>query len=111
MNITLTAEKAPLVIGEDGVVRVEGSRVTLDTVVGAFNSGASAEEIAEQYPTVSLADVYAIISYYLHRQDEVHAYLSERRQFAEGVRRENEKRSDMRGVRQRLLTRRNADCD
>ncbi|MEP0758427.1 DUF433 domain-containing protein [Trichocoleus sp. DQ-A2] len=41
-----------------------GTRVTLDTVVAAFNSGATAEEIVFQYPSLQLANIYAVISYY-----------------------------------------------
>ena len=38
---------------------------SLDTVVGAFCDGATAEEIAEEYPALSLARVYATVAYYL----------------------------------------------
>ena len=62
-----------------GVLRVGNTRVTLDTIVGAFERGATAEEIAQQFTAVSLADVYGAISYYLHRQTEVNTYLQQRR--------------------------------
>jgi hypothetical protein len=32
---------------ENGVVRVAGTRVTLDTLIAAFNTGATSEEIAQ----------------------------------------------------------------
>ncbi|MGH3943304.1 MAG: DUF433 domain-containing protein [Pseudonocardiaceae bacterium] len=82
------------------------SRVTLDVVVGAFREGATAEEIVHQYPTLDLADVYAVISYYLRHQGEVKAYLSCRRDEAATVRRQNETRVDPSGIRERLLARR-----
>ena len=41
-----------------GASRVRGTRVTLDTIVTAFHAGAAAEEIAQKFPTVALADVY-----------------------------------------------------
>jgi uncharacterized protein (DUF433 family) len=66
MPIQVAAQLVPLVVGEDGVVRVRGTRVTLDTLVDAHRSGATADEIAQQYPTVGLADVYAIVAFYLH---------------------------------------------
>ena len=50
MSLTLTAPALPLATDADGVIRVAGTRVTLDTVWSAFESGASAEEIVEQYP-------------------------------------------------------------
>jgi uncharacterized protein (DUF433 family) len=101
-----TVEAMPLELDSDGVMRVGGTRVTLDTLVAAFNEGATAEEIAQQYPTLQLADIYAVIGYYLRRRDEVESYLSKRRELAEAVRRENEARFNPVGVRERLLARR-----
>jgi uncharacterized protein (DUF433 family) len=89
----------------DGVARVGGTRVTLDTVVYAFNQGATAEEIVQQYSALKLADVYGAITYYLHFKAEVDAYLEQRRQQADRVRRENEARFDAAGIRERLLAR------
>lgn len=51
MTTTVTV---PLTIGEDGVIRIGKTRVTLDTVVYAFQDGATAEEIASQYPSLDL---------------------------------------------------------
>jgi hypothetical protein len=79
--------------------------VTLDSVVMAFSEGATAEEIAQRYPTLDLADIYSVIGYYLRRRREVDAYLQTRWDFAEAVRRENESRHDPSGVRERLLAR------
>jgi uncharacterized protein (DUF433 family) len=96
----------PLRLDDTGVVRVGGTRVTLDTVVTAFQEGATAEEIAQQYP-LELPHVYAVISFYLTRRPEVDAYLTQRRALAQDVRRENESRFDSRGIRERLMARRN----
>jgi uncharacterized protein (DUF433 family) len=90
----------------DGVIRVGGTRVTLDTVVAAYRDGATAEEISRQYPSLELVDVYAAIVYYLRRRSEVEAYLSEREARAAMIRRDNESRFDPAGVRERLLARR-----
>jgi len=97
----------PLTLSKDGVARVGGTRVTLDTVVRAFARGATAEEIAQQYPSLSLPDVYAIISYYLQNRDEVDKYLEKRRKDAQAVKRDNQKRFDQHGIRERLLARKN----
>ena len=99
-------EVVPLRADADGVLRVGKTRVTLDTVVAAFSDGATAEEIAQRYPSLDLADVYQVIGYYLRRPTEVEAYLRRRRAKAARVRRENEARFDPRGVRDRLLARR-----
>ena len=93
----------PLTLSKDGVARIAGTRVTLDTIVGAFTRGATAEEITQQYPSLSLSDVYAIISYYLQNRDEVDKYLAKRRKHAQTVKWENQKRLDPHGIRERLL--------
>lgn len=106
MSLSIAVEPLPLNRDVDGVVRVGGTRVTLDTLVEAFHEGLTAEEIAQQYPTLALADIYAVIGYYLRRQSEVEAYLEERRRKARAVRERNEARTDPRGIRERLLARR-----
>ena len=98
-------EIIPLSTDNDGVIRVGNTRVTLDTIVAAFKEGATAEEIAYQYPTVPLADIYSVIGYYLHQKKEVDAYLKRREKFAEEVRRQNEAKFDATGIRERLLAR------
>src|SRR5438552_1344756 len=103
---TLNAKAPPLRMDADGVVRVGGTRVTLDTVVWEYENGASAEEVVLHYPTLDLADAYAVFSYYLQNCAEVDVYLAERRKQAEEVRRENERRFPPNGVRERLLARR-----
>lgn len=90
----------------DGVLRVSGTRVTLDTIVAAFEEGATPEEIAQQYPSLNLADVYAVIGYYLQNQSALQQYLSERQRQADSIRRQNEARFNPQGVRERLLARR-----
>lgn len=100
-----TTETLPLTADADGVLRIAGTRVTMDTVVAAFHEGATAEEIAQQYPTVTLGDIYATIGYYLRHRSQVDQYLSQRQEQARRVRQENEARFDPAGVRERLLAR------
>jgi len=106
MALSIAAEPAPLAPDNDGVVRVGGTRVTLDTIVAAFNEGATADEIASQYSSLTLGDVYAVLGNYLNHRDEVDAYLRERAEYATQVRWRNERRFDPAGVRERLLARR-----
>jgi hypothetical protein len=80
--------------------------VTLDTVVGAFRGGSTAEEIQSQYSTLALGDIYAIIAFYLGHQIEVDAYLRERGAERGRIRAEIEARFPPDGVRERLLARR-----
>jgi uncharacterized protein (DUF433 family) len=107
-NLAIVAEPMPLATDKHGVVRVGGTRVTLDSVIYAFKEGSTAEEIVQGFPSLSLADVYAVIAYYLRHQADVEAYLEEQERQAEEVRRKDEARFDQRGLRERLLARRNA---
>ena len=105
MSLEISNDPAPLVTDGDGVVRVGGTRVRLDTVVYAFNQGASAEEILQQYTSLALSDIYATISYYLQHRGSVDAYLQQRQLEHDNVRKLNESRSDPAGLRERLLRR------
>lgn len=104
MSSLPATEPVPLHRDAHGVLRVGGTRVTLDTVVAAFETGASPEEIADDYP-LRLDDVYAVITYYLRHQDELRTYLEDRCRYAAAVRRENQERFDHRGLRDKLLAR------
>jgi len=106
MSISFPVEAPPLTTDADGVVRVGGTRVTFDTVIAAFSAGATPEEIAQQFPSLSLADVYQVIGFYLHRPSEVQEYLQQRKLQSDAVRAENERRFDPAGIRARLLARR-----
>ena len=106
MSLAISAEPAPLTVNLDGVVRVGGTRVTLDTVIFVFKQGATAEEIVYRYPSLKLGDVYASIAFYLNHQEDVEAYLKQRQQQAQEIRQMNEARFDPQGLRDRLLARR-----
>ena len=108
MSLAIKSSPAPLARDVDGVVRVGGTRVALDVVVGAFTDGASAEEISSQYPSLTLADTYAVIAYYLRHRTEIDEYVATRASHAAAVRSETERRFDPKGVRNRLLARQSA---
>jgi len=106
MVLMIEIQAVPLVVDEGGVARIGNTRVTLDTVIAAFSEGATPEEIAQQYPTLSLPDVYSVIGYYLRQRTEVEKYLRQRQKQAQSVRKRNELRFDPHGVRDRLMARR-----
>lgn len=87
---------------------VQGTRVPVETVVHAFRDGATAEEIAQRYSSLSLADVYQVIGYYLRHRAEMDAYVVERDQSQDEAKRVNESRWPADGVRERLMARRRA---
>jgi hypothetical protein len=81
--------------------------VTLDLIVREFEDGASPEELADNYPTLELADVYAVIAYCLRHKEQVDEYLRTRRTDAERLRQEIEGTQPDRGaLREKLLARR-----
>ncbi len=105
MAFAIAAEPVPLEFTADGVLRVGKTRVTLDTLVAVFQQEATAEEIVYRYPSLNLADVYSVIAFYLNHSQEVEAYLQQRQQHAQEVRKMNEARFDPQGLRDRLLVR------
>lgn len=109
MSFAAAPLMVPLELADDGVVRIGGTRVTLDTLMAAYQEGFGAEEIVQQYPTLKLADVYSVLGYVLGHAEEVDNYLEKRRAIGLGVRRENELRFPAAGVRDRLLARKKAE--
>ena len=105
IELTLT-QTTPLIQEADGTVRITGSRVTLDTVVGAFQKGATAEQIHDSSPSLSLAQIYAAIACYLDHEADVETYLRERRSEGESIKHEIESQQDTAGFRARIRARR-----
>lgn len=103
LNMT---QAVPLTRGADGILRITGSRVTLDAIVHQFKAGATAEQIQEDFPSVALRDIYSVIAHYLQQASAVEDYLREQTQAADGTRRELEVRLDTGGLRERLRQRR-----
>ena len=102
MSLMISTE-SPRLTTAAGVIRGGVTRVSLDSVVFAFLDGSTPEEIAQQYPTLNLADVYGAVTYYLNHRDEVTAYLRDRQTQREQIRKEVEGRFDPTGLRDRLL--------
>jgi len=96
----------PLRADRDGVVRVGTTRVTLETVVGAFDDGLGPEEIVQQYPTLEVSEVYAVISYYLQRRPAVQAYTARREAVASDNRATAHSDPRVAALRARLLAHR-----
>lgn len=78
MSFTAQAEAPPLREDTDGALRVGQSRVLLELVIHAFDSGASPESIVNSYPSLSLADVYSVIAYHLRHPGAFAPYLERR---------------------------------
>jgi len=61
----------------EGAYRIAGTRVSLDSIVYRFREGLSAESIAENFPALTLEQVYGAIAFYLANQAQVNQYLRE----------------------------------
>lgn len=106
MPFTVRTDPVPLRTDEHGVIRVGDSQVLLDIVIREFNNGADPEGIAHGYPTLELANIYAVIAYYLRHRKEVDEYLQNRREEAERLRKEIEAKQPGRAeLRAKLLAR------
>lgn len=95
-------EEIPLNQDHAGTIRVKGSRVTLDTIVGRMQVGDTPEEIHEGFPTVTLTQINTILDWYLNNQAEADEYLQEGEAEAERIRREIESRPDYIALSEKL---------
>ncbi len=106
MSLVLESTPLPLSTDTTGVIRVGNTRVTLETVIGAFKNGATAEQIAQDYPVLDLVDIYAVIAFYLYQPEAVDTYIADQLKEGQQLRAQMEARFDPQGIRERLLARR-----
>jgi len=97
----------PLRIVEGGAVRIGKSRITLALIVEEYESGMTPEDMVRAYDTLDLADVYAVIAYYLQHRDAVREYMKRRDEKAQALRADIEARQP-RITLEELLARRAA---
>jgi uncharacterized protein (DUF433 family) len=91
-----------------GALRVGKSRVLLELLVRAFEDGLTPEAIVGRYSTLTLAETYAAIAYYLGHRDEVNRYMAGREVLAEEVHQRIEgHQGDLAEMRARLKSQRN----
>lgn len=105
MALVLESLHLPLVTLDNGEVRVEGSRVPLQYLVYEYRQGATAEDIATRYPSLRLADIHAVLSYYLAHQAEVDQYVQQREALAQETRWQVEQKFPQQDLRAQLLAR------
>jgi uncharacterized protein (DUF433 family) len=60
--IKVDTEAIPIIEDGDGVLRIGATRVSLDSVISAFDLGSTPEQIVHSYDTLKLDDVYAVIT-------------------------------------------------
>ena len=68
--------------------RIAGHRIRVqDVAIWHEKLGMSPDEILDNYPTITLADVYAALAYYWDHRDEVERAIAEEHAFVEEFRR------------------------
>jgi len=85
-GLPVHADRPPLRMDEGGAVRIGNSRVSLDLLVEQYENGMMPEDMVRAYDSLALADVHAVIAYYLRHREEVRAYLTRRAEEAEALR-------------------------
>lgn len=95
-------DSVPLTQWDDGSIRVIGSRVTLDVLVHRFQMGDTFEELHEGFPSVSLEQINAIISWYLDDNAEAAEYIREREAEEEKILQELRSRPESIAFREKL---------
>lgn len=105
----------PLVVTEEGTIRVKGSRVSLDSIIHHFKLGATAEQIVQSFPSLSLGDVYSTIAYYLTHRQQIEEYLQQQETEADALQEQLESSPSYQGeiaeLRSRMLARWSAAQD
>jgi uncharacterized protein (DUF433 family) len=66
--------RSPHVCG--GRLRINGTRMTVNQLVVWYKQGYTPEEIADQYPHLTLAQVYTALAYYHANREELEAELA-----------------------------------
>lgn len=68
---------------EPDIIRLKGHRIFLEHVLERWLKGYSPEHIVHDLPTLTLEEVYAAITYYLHNKTAIDAYLERAQQLGE----------------------------
>ena len=89
---------------DEEAIRITGTRVGIETLLRDYQEGSSPEEIVLHYPTLSLEQVYATITYYLANREKLHLYLNQVRRRQEEAWQEEQRHPSefVRVLRERL---------
>lgn len=76
-------------LGPD-TIRLKGHRLGIEDILELYDAGYSAEQIALEFPGLSLEQIHATITYYWHNKKEIEAYLSRLEKLVEASMRKEE---------------------
>lgn len=102
---TFQVTSPPFCRDEAGGIRIGSSRVTLDSILNSYQQGSTPEEIAIQFSTLRLEDIYSAIAYYLNHRQEIDRYLEQRNQQAQQIRQQLTQKHNLVNLREHLLER------
>ena len=71
---------------QNGTPIIESTRIRVDLVAQAFQEGMTAEQIATDYPPLTLGQIYSALAYYYDHQDEMDRKVAEDERFVEEMR-------------------------
>ncbi len=105
--MTETIETISLTKTDDGTIRIGKTRVALESLIHHFSLGATAEEIAQKFPALTLAEIYGVISYFLSNAEEVAKYVLQQEAESDSIQIEveNKYQSKTKELRERILAR------
>lgn len=84
---TITTDYAYIVMGEDGVPRIEGTTTkVIEVVMDQKVFGWTAEEIYLQHDYLTLSQIYSALAYYWDHKDELDADMERRQREVEEIR-------------------------
>ena len=88
--------------------KIKGTRLGIETVLDDYLGGAGPEEVAARYRTLTLEQVYATITYYLHKHEEIDRYLERWWAYTEAAWQEQQRSPPefVRGLRERIQRKR-----
>ena len=66
----------PYIKFENGGYWIIDTRISLDSIVYAFQQGLSPESIVQSYPLLTLEKVYGALTFYLANRAEIDTYLA-----------------------------------
>jgi len=108
-SLTIHPDEIPLRLDPDGSVHVGSSRVLFAVLLNAHRDwGWSAEQLADEFPSITLAEAHAALAYYLNHRAEVEAFLKAWNAAGERSRDAAEARPEYQSLRARLVAAREA---
>jgi uncharacterized protein (DUF433 family) len=94
MSATIVTQKQ-YVEEWEGCYRILGKRISLDSIIYLFLSGASPESIVQSFPALTLEEVYGGITFYLANHEAVDSYLEEGEKIFETLRRHSQETNSL----------------